>query len=88
MYIYPNAVYGTMANPSHPVFQAVEAEFWKWLESSNPAMEYEAMYFSDEAVCNKRGAIEQAIEEMINEANEEGKAVLVRTFDFDAIFAG
>ena len=87
MKVYPNSNLLTLCNPSHPVFLAVEKEFWDWIDSTNPAQEYEAMYFSDEAIFNKRGAIEQAIEDMINEANEENKPVIVARFDFDAVFA-
>lgn len=87
MLIYSNANYETMANPSHPVFIAVEKEFWAWLEQSNPANEYEEKYFGEESIVNKRGAIEQAIEEMIDLANEDGTPVSIKSFDFDAVFA-
>ena len=87
MLIYPNSNQSNLSDTSHPVFLAVEKEFWGWLESSNPANEYEEMYFGDDAIYTKKGAIIGAIEEMINEANETNKPVLVSTFDFDAIFS-
>jgi hypothetical protein len=87
MYLYPNSNILEISNPSHPVFLEVEREFWAWLESSNPANQYEEMYFSDDAIYTKRGAIIGAIEELLNEAQETNKPVLIKTFDFDAVFS-
>ena len=87
MYVYPNSDYYKLTALDHPVFLAVEKEFWAWLESTNPCMEYEDMYFSDDAIYDKKSAIKGAIEELICEADETGKPVLIRTFDFDAVFA-
>jgi hypothetical protein len=87
MYVYPNSNYSNLMRTDSPVFLAVEKQFWLWLESTNPANEYEEMYFGDEAIYDKKQAIQGAIDEMINEADETGKPVLISSFDFDAIFA-
>lgn len=87
MKIYPNSDYDQISATDHPIFLAVENEFWAWLKSSNPAMEYEDMYFSEDAIYDKKSAIRGAIEEMLSEANEINKPVLIKTFDFDAVFA-
>lgn len=87
MYIYPHSDYAKLSAIDHPVFLAVEKEFWSWLDSSNPAMEYEDMYFSEDAIYSKKDAIKGAISEMMEEADETGKPVLIRTFDFDAVFS-
>ena len=87
MNIYPNSNYSQLSALDHPIFLAVEKEFWLWLESTNPAMEYEEMYFGDEAIYNKKDAIKGAIEEMIAEADQTGKPVIISKFDFDAVFS-
>ena len=87
MYVYPNSNYSQLTALDHPIFLAVEKEFWLWLESTNPAMEYEEMYFGDDAIYDKKGAIRGAIEEMMYEADETGKPVLISKFDFDAVFS-
>lgn len=87
MYVYPKSDYNTLTALDHPVFLAVEREFWEWLESSNPANEYEDMYFGDDAIYSKKDAIKGAIAELIDEADETNKPVLIKTFDFDAVFA-
>ena len=88
MLIYPNTNYQTAAKLDSPIFLAVEKEFWAWFENTNPASEYEEMYFGDEAIYSKKGAILQAIEEMIDEADTTGKPVNLKTFDIDGIFQG
>ncbi len=87
MKVYPNADYSKLSSLDHPIFLAVEREFWNWLNSSNPAMEYEDMYFSDDAIYDKKQAIQGAIEEMICEADETNKPVEIASFDFDAVFS-
>lgn len=87
MYVYPKSDYAKLTALDHPIFLAVEVEFWGWLNSSNPAMEYEDMYFSDDAIYDKKEAIKAAIEGLINEADETGKPILIKSFDFDAVFA-
>ena len=86
MLIYPNTNYSNAINLDSPIFLEVEKEFWKWLESSNPANEFEEMYFSDDAIYSKKDAIYGAIDELINSANEENKPILISSFDFDAVF--
>lgn len=87
MKVYPNSDSQKLSSLDHPVFLAVENEFHNWIDNSNPGMEYEEMYFGSDAIYTKKGAIQGAIEEMIDEANETGKPVLVSSFDFDAVFA-
>lgn len=74
-----------------PVFQYVENQFNSWIKASNPAAEYKDKYFGDPelggGIASKRGAIVDAIEAAITEADETGKAVDMRKFDYDAIFA-
>lgn len=84
--IFPNADLSEISRMSHPIFQRVEKHFWEWIESSHPAAEYREKYFGDDAIYTKRGAIEQAIEAALDEANEEKKPVRLSEFDFDAIF--
>lgn len=87
MLVYPNSNIAELQRIDHPVFLEVENQFWQWLQSSNPAMEYEEKYFGDESIYTKKGAIRGAIESIVDEANEENKPVNVGTFDFDAVFA-
>lgn len=87
MKVYPNSDYTKLSTLDHPIFLAVEKEFWAWLKNSNPANEYEDMYFSEDAIYDKKQAIRGAIEEMICEADETGKPVEIASFDFDAVFS-
>ena len=52
------------------LFRAVEDIFNKWIENSNPAMEYEEMYFGDDACREKVGAIQAAIEQIFEVMDE------------------
>lgn len=88
MTIYPNTNYETAARLDSAIFAAVENEFNNWIESSNPANEYDEMYFGEDSIYTKKGAIRQAIEELIAEADETQKPVSFKHFDFDAIFQG
>lgn len=45
-----------------PVFKAIEDEFNDFIDNSNPASELHDMYFSEDAIYDKRGAIEGAYE--------------------------
>jgi hypothetical protein len=87
MLIYPNSNLTALGNVAHVVFQFIETQFHNWIESSNPANEYKEMYFGDEAIYTKKGAIRQAIETAIDEANETGKPVDMKRFDYDAVFS-
>lgn len=86
MNVYPNQTMEQLNSFDHPVFQYLDKRFNEWIESSNPAMEYEEQYYGEEAICTKRGAIEQALENLIDEARETGKPVNVATFDIEAAF--
>ena len=52
------------------LFKAIEAEFDKWIENYKGGMEYSEMYFSEDAIYSKKGAIHEAIE-MIFEIMDE-----------------
>lgn len=56
---------------SSPLFKAVEKEFNEWMDNSNPASEYHDMYFSEDAIYDKKGAIHGAIEQIFEVMNEE-----------------
>ncbi len=62
MFIYPNSDFQKIASSSHSVFQYVEGAFWKWLDSSNPALEYKEQYFGEDAINDRADAIIGAIE--------------------------
>lgn len=86
MFVYPNQTIEQLNSFENPVFQHIEKQFDEWLKHSNPAMEYEEKYYGDEAIYTKRGAIAQAIENLIEEANESNKPVNVKTFDIECAF--
>jgi len=44
------------------LMEFLNKEFYDWLESSNPSSEYEEMYFGEEAVFSKAGALDYAVE--------------------------
>lgn len=88
MKVYPNSDFSKLSALDSPVFAAIEKEFDDFIEHSNPASEYEEMYFGDEAIYSKKGAIRQAIEEMMDEADITGKPVDIKTFDLWGIFQG
>lgn len=82
MKIFPAADLDQLTDPAHPVFKAVEKEFNDWYDDA-PSYQREAYegYGDDPPPCNKRGAIEDAIEGMIDEANATGKPVTVSLYD-------
>lgn len=88
MKIYPNADLGIIAATSHPVFKAVEAEFNAWYDSApNWIREAYDGYGEDEpGAFNREGAIDAAIEGMIDEANATGKPVDISKYDTAAHF--
>lgn len=70
------------------LFQTVEKLFDKWIDSTNPASEYQDKYFSEDAIYTKKGAIRGAIENMMNEMAEEGvKWGYLNNFDIEAAFS-
>lgn len=88
MKLFPNTDLSVIANPAHPIFKFIEKQFHEWMDGSNPASEYKKMYYGEDAIYTKRGAIEQAIEAAQQEADETQKPVDLRVFDYDAIFQG
>lgn len=86
MKIYPNQ------KNFEKVEKYVEKRFNQWFEhNTQPSApgDYEAMYygeFGQEPIYSKADAIAQAIEEMINEAEQTGQPVNVRKFDIEASF--
>jgi hypothetical protein len=87
MKVFPNSILADLASVSSPVFQYVEKKFWDWIDSSNPASEYREMYFGDDAIYTKKGAIVGAIEAALELAVEENKPVSLHDFDYDAVFS-
>jgi hypothetical protein len=85
MKMYPNNQMPAMVHPSNAMFQYVEKKFWDWIESQRA--ETKEMYFSDDAIYDKKGAIVGAIEAALEEANEEQKPVDMAKFDYDAVFS-
>ena len=63
--------YLALFQSSHPLFKAVEKEFNDWLDNSNPASEYSEMYFSEDAIYDKAGAIRGGIEQIFEVMDEE-----------------
>jgi hypothetical protein len=66
---------------SAPIFKAVEAVFDHWIKNSNPANEYKEMYFGEDAIYTKRGAIVAGIEAVM-EYMWENKISYMTTKDF------
>ena len=84
MKVYPNSSIGQLSSPSHPVFQYIEQRFWRWIECASH--DVKDMYFSEDAIYEKKGAIIQAIENVIEEANETGKPVILANADIECAF--
>lgn len=89
MKIYNSNISEAMKTSS-PVFKAVENEFNNWMDNSNPAMEYADMYFSEDAIYDKKGAIQSAIEQIF-EVMEENNLPFIylndSRLDLDCAFA-
>lgn len=91
MKIYPNTN-SEVFNTLHPVYKFVVNEFDNWINDSNPASEYKDKYFGSfeelqgDSYLDYKVAVSDAIQEAINEANETGKPVDLKYFDFAAIF--
>ncbi len=88
MLIYPNASYSELSKLDSKLFTELENDFHEFIENSNPCMEYEEMYYGEDAIYSKKGAILQCIEEIIDEAKETNKPVDTRKFDTWGIFQG
>jgi hypothetical protein len=73
-----------MCSPSAPIFKAVEGVFDQWMKDSNPASEYYEMYFGEEAIYTKRGAIVGGIEAVI-EYMIENNLTYITTKNFNEI---
>lgn len=82
MKVYPNSDLAEIADTAHPIFKVVEKEFNDWFEAA-PSWHTEAYEEQDDngPMCSKKGAIEDAIEGMINEADGEGKPVDISKYD-------
>ena len=65
--------YLSLRKPESLLFLEIEKIFNEWIEGSNPAQNYEEMYFGDEAIYTKKGAIIGAIENIFDYMNEEKK---------------
>lgn len=88
MKIYPGSSVNQLAQASHPVFQAVEKEFDYWF-NNQPTWRrgpYQGWGEDEPVVCNKSGAIQDAIEALVDEADETGKPVVLAAFDLMAHF--
>ena len=94
MKIYPNSDIATIAAVGHPVFLFVENLFNEWYDHNTQpgapmGKDIEGMYNGDAdqpAIYSKNGAIIQAIEEMIDEADKTQMPVNISLFDVDACF--
>lgn len=75
-------------NVRTPLWRFVEALFDRWLtERSAHDLDLRAMYEGPEAIYDRRGAIEQALEEVAKYADETGSPVALHTFDMDCIWS-
>lgn len=88
MRIFPKSDFVEISSPSHSVFKFVENRFWKWINQGYG--ERKEMYFGDPefggGIYDKKGAIQQAIENALDEANETGSPVSLFHFDLEAAF--
>jgi hypothetical protein len=82
MKVFPNQ--GTNIGTSHPIFLYVEKRFFQWIERA--PQDVKDMYYSEDAIYDKRGAIEQAIDNAIEAAKEANAPVDLRTFDIECAF--
>ena len=81
MKIYKNSNISELRKTSHPVFQAVETEFNKWIDSQDT--ETKEKYFSEEAIYTVKGAIRDGIEYALDTLESENKPFMrVNEFDF------
>jgi tetratricopeptide (TPR) repeat protein len=65
-----------------PLFQDLERFFDEWLKDSNPASEYQEQYFGMDAIYDVAGAIEEAIEALIEYCEVKNKTRITKhSFD-------
>ena len=73
-----------------PLFKHIEEKFDNWIEEPH-RKEYREMYFSDEAIYEKAGAITGAIESIFDTMNEERLNYIYSNdprLDFESQFEG
>jgi len=81
--------FAELLNSDSLLFQEIEKEFNAWIEGSNPANEYQEMYFGDDAIYSKSGAIQDAIRQIFEVMDEENLIFITTNdhrLDFDASF--
>lgn len=54
--------YQALLQPDSDLFQELEKRFDEWINDAPSSSEYNEMYFSEDAIYDKRGAIHGAIE--------------------------
>jgi hypothetical protein len=94
MTVYPNSNLSQISSPSHAVFQYVEKKFDEWFEHNTQpgapmGKDIQGMYYGEAdqpAIYSKKGAIQQAIENAIDQANEDNKPVLLSSFGIECAF--
>lgn len=74
------AAYKHYVNVNSPVFRAIEKEFDKFIEDSNPGDEYREKYFSEDAIYCKKQAIIGAIDHIL-EVMDEHKLKFIKLND-------
>lgn len=55
----------------------IETQFYEFLDNSNPASEYKAKYYSDDAIYEPEGAISQGYDEFIDYHVRETKKLIM-----------
>lgn len=84
MQVYPNSTLSQIGNISHPVFKYVEGRFQSWI--SKAPKDVKDMYYSEDRIYTVKGAIRQAIENAMEQADETGKPVYLSSFDLECAF--
>lgn len=81
--------YKKAMQPDSLIFQEIEKHFNQWIENTNPASEYHEMYFGDDAILSKKGAIQEGINHLLEIMQEENLPFIYLnhpSIDFDAVF--
>lgn len=84
MIVYPKSSLSQIGNVGHPVFKYVEGRFNSWISKAPKDMK--DMYYSEDRINSVKGAIQQAIENAIEQADETGKPVYLSGFDLECAF--